>query len=878
MDDFRKTLIPDPDPTETKEWIDSMESLVALAGRDRAHHILRSVHEHLQVDGIQLPYLVRSPYVNTIPVEDQPAYPGDLELERKIRRAVRWNAAVMVHRANKAYEGLGGHLSSYASAAFLYEVCFNHFFRGPDHPEGGDIIFFQGHVSPGVYGRAFLEGRLSEEQLMAFRREAPGSGGLSSYPHPRLMPGFWETSTVSMGLGPITAIYQARFNRYLRHRGLIPHDGSNSGGGRVWAFLGDGETDEPEALGALALAAREGLDNLTFVVNCNLQRLDGPVRGNGKIIQELESVFSGAGWNVIKVIWGSTWDELLAGDAGQILRKRFDEVCDGEYQKYVTAGAGHVRDHFFGKYPELAAMAAGMDDRRIGRLSRGGHDPLKIYAGIDRALQGNGRPSVVLVKTIKGYSLGEGIEARNYTHQQKKFAGIKELKRFRDRMNLPITDAQLEQKAPFYRPAADSPEMAYLFEHRRALGGSVPQRRPCKTRIQVPADPVWKRFLAGSGKSEVSTTSAVVGVLGALMRDKALGKRIVPILCDEGRTFGMEAFFKPFGIYSSKGQLYTPVDADFLLAYRESRDGQILQEGITEAGSMASFIAAGTSYSHHGEPVVPLYFFYSMFGFQRTADLIWQAADMNARGFLIGCTAGRTTLNGEGLQHQDGHSHTLAGTNPAVIAYEPTYAYEAAVIMRRGLERMAAGEDVIYYLTVQNEPYRMPPMGEVTADGILAGLYLLHGPERVGEIKLAADAPHVQLLGSGSIMRQVLRAQDVLIREHGIRASVWSATSYTEVRRDAVAAERENRRGRLVGDARKISHLEATLGATEGPIVAASDWVRDYPDQLAPWLAGRLTSLGTDGFGMSDTRETLRRHFEVDTRAIVETVLWRLQM
>ena len=869
--DFRKTLVPDPDPSETDEWIQSIDAVVHLSGRDRAHEILHSVHEHLQVDGIQLPYLVRSPYVNTIPPDDQPEYPGDLELERKIRRAIRWNAAVMVHRANKRFEGLGGHLSSYASAAFIYEVGFNHFFRGPDHPSGGDLVFFQGHASPGIYGRAFLEGRLTEAQLEAFRRESPGSGGLSSYPHPRLMPDFWQASTVSMGLGPITAIYQARFNRYLYHRGMIPSDDA-----RVWAFLGDGETDEPESLGALTLAAREGLDNLVFVVNCNLQRLDGPVRGNGKIIQELESIFAGAGWNVVKVVWGSSWDDLLENDPKGILRKRFEEVCDGEYQKYVTAPVSYVREHFYGKYPELKAIADKMSDQDLARMQRGGHDPVKIYAALDRATRRDGRPTVVLVKTTKGYSLGEGIEARNYSHQQKKFAGVGQLKRFRDRMSLPITDAELETSPPFYKPPAKSPEMQYLMERRRALGGSLPQRHSAPITLQVPGDKTWARFFAGSGTSEVSTTGALVGVLGALLRDKEFGPSIVPILCDEGRTFGMESFFKPFGIYSQSGQLYTPVDAEFLLAYREAKDGQILQEGITEAGSMASFIAAGTSYSTHSKPMVPFYFFYSMFGFQRTGDLVWQAADMNARGFLLGCTAGRTTLNGEGLQHQDGHSHILAATNPAVVSYEPTYAFEAAILVREGLRRMLGGEDVIYYITLQNEPYVMPPIGDVDAAAVCRGLYPREDAGAAKRAELPADAPVVQLLGSGSIMLQVLDAQRELAVKHGVAAYVWSATSYTELRRDALACDDANRRGRLVGSARRVPWLQTCLGDSEGPIIAASDWTRDYPDQIAPWLGRRLTSLGTDGFGMSDTREALRRHFEVDTQAIVDAVLWRL--
>jgi len=871
--DFRKTLVPDADPAETRDWLESIDAVIEQAGQERAHHLLRQVHEHLQVDGVRLPYLVQSPYINTIPADEQPAYPGDLAMEKRIRRIVRWNAAVMVHRANLRHPGLGGHLASYASAATMYEVGFHHFFRSPQRPDGGDQVFFQGHSAPGIYARAFLAGRLSEAHLDGFRRESGDGAGMSSYPHPRLMPDFWQFSTVSMGLGPICAVYQARFNRYLQHRGI-----KDTSGNRVWAFLGDGETDEPEALGALSLAAREGLDNLVFVVNCNLQRLDGPVRGNGKIIQELESVFQGAGWNVIKVLWGSSWDPLLARDHDGVLRKRFAEVCDGEYQKYVTSDLSYVREHFFGKYPQLRAISDELSDRHLRRMYRGGHDPLKVHAAYDAATRSVGRPTVVLCKTVKGYALGEGIEARNYAHGQKKISGT-DLRLFRDLLELPIADAELDDP-PFYHPGADSEEVAYLLERRAELGGPIPLRKTDGVQVQMPAAAAFERFNAGSGTTEVSTTGAFVSLLAAMMRDKQAGSRLVPILCDEGRTFGMESLFKPHGIYSSAGQLYTPVDAEFLLAYREARDGQILQEGINEAGSMASFIAAATSYSTHGEPVIPLYFFYSMFGFQRTADLVWQAADMNARGFLLGCTAGRTTLNGEGLQHQDGHSLLLASTNPAVVPWEPTWAYELSIIARDGLRRMLAGEDVIYYLTLQNEPYIMPKMPDGAEEGVLAGMYLARSAKALlGDGGgLPKRAPTVQLLGSGSIMASVLAAQEKLVQEHGVRAEVWSVTSYACLRREALALDAEARRaGRPRGDGGQ-SWLERTLGATEGPIVAASDWMKLTSDQIAPWLGGRMLSLGTDGFGMSDTRDSLRRHFEVDTAAIVSSALWSLGM
>ncbi len=867
MTDFRTPFAHDTDALETREWIDSLQAVVDAAGPERAHFLLRQLHESLQVEGIALPFLVQSPYVNTIAVDKQPAYPGDLAMEQRIRRIVRWNAAVMVHRANHQFPGIGGHLSSYASAAMLYEVGFNWFFRSPTRPEGGDQVYIQGHSAPGIYSRAFLEGRLSVEQLEHFRREVlplpSGARGLSSYPHPHLMPDFWQFSTVSMGLGPMAAIYQARFNRYLHARGI--KDTSQS---RVWCFTGDGESDEPETLGALSLAAREGLDNLTFVVNCNLQRLDGPVRGNGKIIQELETTFHGAGWNVIKVIWGSGWDEMLARDTHGILRQRMNEIVDGQYQKYVTSDPAWVREDFFGKYPGLRELAANLNDREFKRFHRGGHDPLKVYSAFHAATETTGKPTVILAKTVKGYSLGEGIEARNATHQHKKFA-LEELKAFRTALQLPIDDAQLDD-APFYHPGAESPEVAYVRERRAALGGPIPQRAEAKVQVQVPGDSAWSRFYEGSGTAEVSTTVASVAVLQNLMRDKDLGKRIVPIVCDEARTFGMEAMFKPFGIYSSVGQLYTPVDAEYLMAYREAKDGQILQEGITEAGSMASFIAAATSHSTHGEPMIPFYLYYSMFGFQRVGDQIWQAADMNARGFLLGCTAGRTTLNGEGLQHEDGHSLLIASTNPSVVAYEPTFAYEAAILIRDGLRRMLGGENVLYYLTLQNEAYVMPKMPEGVTEGVKRGLYLYR----------AADAKpgqkRVQLLGSGSILAGVLAAQATLAAEHNVAADVWIATSYGEMRRDALAVDARNRVGQKTGKQAELPFVVQQLGRTAGPIIAASDWMRAVPDQVAPWLAGRLTSLGTDGFGLSDTREALRRHFEVDAEAVVQAVLWRL--
>jgi len=864
--DARDPFLHDEDPGETREWVESIEAVLASGGPERAHFLMRRLRDHLQSGGVPLPFVVRSPYVNTIPVAKQPAYPGDLTLEKRIRRIVRWNAAVMVHRANKHFPGIGGHLSTYASAAMLYEVGFNHIFRSPAASGSGDQVFFQGHAAPGVYARAFLEGRLDEGQLERFRREAT-PGGLSSYPHPRLMPEFWEFSTVSMGLGPLAAIYQARFNRYLHDRGF-----KDTSGQRVWAFLGDGETDEPEALGALALAAREKLDNLVFIVNCNLQRLDGPVRGNGKIIQELDSVFGGAGWNVVKVIWGTRWDALLDGDHDGLLRRRMDETVDGEYQKYAVMGGAYIREHFFGKYPKLAAAVQHLSDDELRRLNRGGHDPLKVFAAFDAARNAEGRPTVILAKTVKGYTLGDGFEARNATHQMKKL-GIKELRVFRDRLELPIDDDELEDP-PFYHPGPRSPEVAYVAEHRRRLGGPIPWRRKEFAQVPGPAPEAVGGFDGGSKGQEVSTTTAFVHLLQGLLRDPTFGRRIVPIVCDEARTFGMEALFKPFGIYSSVGQLYTPVDAEFLTSYRESKDGQLLQEGISEAGSLASFIAASTSYATHGELLVPMFFFYSMFGFQRVGDMIWQAADMNARGFLLGCTAGRTTLNGEGLQHADGHSLLIASAHPAVVSWEPTFAYEIAAIVRQGLRCMVEqGDNVIYYMTLQNEAYEQAAKPVVTDEDILAGAYLWRRAEDVEGAALEAGRMRVQLLGSGTIFREVRAAQETLVKTYGVAADLWSVTSYTQLRRDAMACDDRSRRG----DKGQQSRIQATLGATEGPIIAASDWMRAVPDQIAPWLGGRLTTLGTDGFGLSDTREALRRRFEVDAAAVVGAVLWRVR-
>ncbi|MCX8073096.1 MAG: pyruvate dehydrogenase (acetyl-transferring), homodimeric type [Candidatus Binatia bacterium] len=801
---------------------------------------------------------LNTPYINTIPVEEQPPYPGDLEIERRIRNIIRWNAMAMVVHANKEYPGIGGHISTFASVATLFEVGFNHFFRAPSPDYPGDQVFFQGHASPGVYARAFLEGRLTEQHLLAFRREFAPGGGLASYPHPWCMPEFWQFPTVSMGLSPITSIYQARFNRYLRARGLIAHDG-----GRVWAFLGDGEMDEPEAVGALTLAAREELDNLTWVINCNLQRLDGPVRGNGKIIQELEALFRGAGWNVIKVIWGSDWDPLLARDKKGLLVQRMNEVVDGQYQKYTVESGAYIREHFFGVHPELLELVADLTDAKLRKLRRGGHDPEKIYAAYKAATEHRGRPTVILAKTIKGYGLGEAGEGRNVTHQQKKL-NEKELRSFRDRLGIPISDAELVE-TPFYKPPADSEEIEYLLERRRALGGFVPSRRRHIVSLPPPPKSIFEEYYQGSGSREVATTMVLVRMLRQLMSDSEIGRLIVPIVADEARTFGMDALFRKFGIYSPKGQLYEPVDSDVVAYYREATDGQLLEEGITEAGAMASFQAAGTAYSTHGVNTIPFFFFYSMFGFQRIGDLIWQNADARGKGFLIGATSGRTTLAGEGLQHQDGHSHVLASTVPTVHAYDPAFAYEIAVIVEEGLRRMyREQEDCFYYLTVTNELYRQPPMPEGVREGILRGCYKLQAADPVGEW------PHVHLFASGAILREACRAQD-LLAERQIAAHVWSVTSWTELRRDALACRRWNMLHPLATPRR--SYLETVLADEPYPVVAVSDYMKVLGDALAPFVPAGLFALGTDGFGRSDERKTLRRYFEVDAECITVAAL-----
>ncbi|MEO8275535.1 MAG: pyruvate dehydrogenase (acetyl-transferring), homodimeric type [Thermoanaerobaculia bacterium] len=851
----------DSDKSETQEWMEALDDVVALRGDERARFLLGELADRAYRRGVPLPAPV-SPYVNTIPRFEQPAYPGDRLIERRIKSIIRWNAMAMVVRANKHEDGIGGHISTYASAATLLEVGFNHFFRGRGESGfDGDLIYFQGHASPGIYARAFLEGRIDERHLENFRRELAPGGGLSSYPHPWLMPDFWEFPTVSMGLGPISAIYQARFNRYLENRGLV-----ETGHRRVWAFLGDGETDEPESLGALTLAAREGLDNLTFVVNCNLQRLDGPVRGNGKIIQELEAAFRGAGWNVLKVIWGSSWDPLLERDTDGWLVRVMNETLDGEYQKYSVEGGDYIREHFFGRYPQLAAMVADIPNDQMPYLRRGGLDPEKVYAAYKAAVETKGMPTVVLAKTIKGYGLGGSGQGKNVTHQQKKL-NLEELREFRDRFEIPVADDQLGE-APFYRPADGSPEVEYVRARRAALGGSVPARKTWTVALETPALATLAEFLAG-GNREVSTTMVFVQILRQLLKDPAIGERIVPIVPDEARTFGMESLFRQHGIYSSKGQLYDPVDSNTLLLYKEKKDGQILEEGITEAGSMASFTAAGTSYATHGIDMIPFFIFYSMFGFQRIGDLIWAFGDQRGRGFLLGATAGRTTLNGEGLQHEDGHSHVLAATVPNLVAYDPAYAFELAVIIEDGMRRMyREREDVFYYLTLYNENYLMPAMPEGAADGILKGLYLL-APSPLG-----ADAPRVQILGSGSILGEAMRAQRILGEKYGVAADVWSATSYKELRRDALECERWN----LLHPAepRRVPYVTRLLSGARGPVIAVSDFMKLVPDQIARWVPQGLVPLGTDGFGRSESRQELRRFFGIDAEHVALAALGEL--
>jgi pyruvate dehydrogenase E1 component len=859
----------DNDVEETQEWLEAFGQLIEREGKDRAQFILQKLLEKGYERDVSLPFTANTPYINTVSAARQPAYPGDRDVERRIKSITRWNAMAMVVRANKKFPGIGGHISTFASAATLYQVALHHFLRGRDtlgeDGFGGDLVYFQGHASPGIYAHAFLEGRISLEQMECFRRELQHSGGLSSYPHPWLMPDFWEYPTVSMGLSPITAIYQAKFNRYLRDRGLRPHQGR-----RVWAFLGDGETDEPETLGAITMASREKLDNLIFVVNCNLQRLDGPVRGNGKIIQELETAFRGAGWLVLKVIWGSEWDPLLEADSTGLLVQRMNEVVDGQYQKYVVEPGSYIRKDFFGKYPELLALVKNHSDEQLKGLRRGGHDPVKVYAAFKAAITQRGLPTVILAKTVKGYGMGEAGEGKNVTHQAKKL-NDEELRLFRDRFDIPVRDEDLHE-TPFYRPPENSKEIQYLKDHRRALGGPMPRRKVRSEPLALPKDDIWQSFFAGVNR-DVSTTMVFVQMLTQLMKDKEIGKLVVPVVPDEARTFGMESLFRQFGIYSHVGQQYEPVDKGMLLYYREAQDGQILEEGITEAGSMASFIAAGTSYATHGKDMIPFFIFYSMFGFQRIGDLIWAAGDQRTKGFLLGATSGRTTLNGEGLQHEDGHSHVLASTVPNLLAYDPAFAYEVAVIIRDGLRRMyQEREDVFYYITLYNENYPMPPKPEGVDEGILKGLYRYRAA--AAGSSPAAPAVRAHLLGSGALLREALRAQEILAERYGVAADVWSATSYKSLVRDALDVERWNM---LHPDQEPRQPYVASLFAGEDtPIVAVSDFMKALPDQVGRWLPGRLFSLGTDGFGRSETREALRRFFEVDAECIVVATLYSL--
>lgn len=850
--------LPDSDPQETQEWLDALDSVLENESTERAYYLIGQLVRKAHLAGVVLPISTITPYLNTIPLDKEQRSVGNHELEHRIRALTRWNAMVIVLNANRESSELGGHIATFASAATLYDVGFNHFFHGKTENHGGDLVYFQGHASPGIYARAFLEGRLSEEQLYNFRQEVNG-GGLSSYPHPWLMPDFWQFPTVSMGLGPLMAIYQARFMRYLEYRGI-----ANTDGRKVWAFLGDGETDEPESLGAISMAAREKLDNLIFVINCNLQRLDGPVRGNGKIIQELEGVFRGAGWNVIKVVWGGKWDRLFAKDKSGLLLKRMEEVVDGEYQTYKSKSGAYVREHFFGKYPELLELVADMSDDEIWRLDRGGHDPHKVFAAYAAAVNHKGQPTVILAKTIKGYGMGEAGEAQNITHQQKK-VGEEALRKFRDRFNIPVTDEQLG-KLPFCRPPADSLEMSYLRDRSKVLG-TVPDRKIVAEPLQIPGLDAFEVLLKGTEDREISTTMAFVRMLGILVKDKNIGKRVVPIVPDESRTFGMEGLFRQLSIFSQVGQLYTPQDADQLMFYKEDKAGQILQEGINEAGAMSSWIAASTAYANHGVAMVPFYIYYSMFGFQRVGDLMWAAGDQRARGFLLGGTAGRTTLNGEGLQHQDGHSHLMAATIPNCVSYDPTFAYELAVIIHDGMRRMyQEQEDVFYYLTVMNENYAHPAMPEGAEAGIIRGMYLFNEGK-----SQSATAPTVQLLGSGTILREVIAAAELLAKDFGVTSDIWSVTSFNELRRDGLDCERWNM---LHPEAApRISYTEQCLGKRKGPVIAATDYIKSYADQIRAYLPGTYKVLGTDGFGRSDTRNKLRHFFEVDRYYIAVAAL-----
>ncbi|MCX5121151.1 pyruvate dehydrogenase (acetyl-transferring), homodimeric type [Micromonospora sp. NBC_00362] len=868
MSDGLPSQLPDIDPEETSEWVESLDGVIDERGAKRARYVMLRLLERARERQVGVPPLTTTDYINTIPSEREPWFPGDEHVERRIRAYVRWNAAMLVHRAQRPEIGVGGHISTFASSASLYEVGFNHFFRGKNHPGGGDQIFYQGHASPGMYARAFLEGRLSEHQLDGFRQELshPG-GGLPSYPHPRLMPDFWEFPTVSMGLGGLNAIYQARFNRYLQHRGI--KDTSQQ---HVWAFLGDGEMDEPETLGAIGVAAREELDNLTFVINCNLQRLDGPVRGNGKVMQELEAFFRGAGWNVIKVVWGREWDPLLAADTDGALVNLMNTTTDGDYQTYKAESGAYVREHFFGRDARTRKMVEPLSDDEIWNLKRGGHDYRKLYAAYKAATEHTGQPTVILAKTIKGWTLGSHFEGRNATHQMKKLT-LEDLKTFRDRLYLDIPDSALEDNPylpPYFHPGEKSEELAYLKERREQLGGYLPSRRTSTKRLAIPGPERFADVKRGSGKQKVATTQAFVRLLKDVMKDKEFGKRWVPIIPDEARTFGLDSIFPTAKIYSPHGQRYTSVDRELFLSYKESTSGQILHEGINEAGSVASFTAAGSAYATHDEPMIPMYIFYSMFGFQRTADGLWAAADQMARGFLLGATAGRTTLNGEGLQHEDGHSLLIAATNPAVVAYDPAFAYEIAHILEQGLHRMYgdAQENVFYYLTVYNEPTLQPAEpADVDVEGLLKGIYRYSPAPQV-------DGPKANLLASGTGMQWALKAQQLLAQDWGVGADVWSVTSWTELRRDAVETEEYNLLN--PGAEAKVPYIQQKLAEADGPKIAVSDFMRAVPDLIARWVPGDYTSLGTDGFGMSDTRHALRRHFHVDAESIVVATLRQL--
>jgi pyruvate dehydrogenase E1 component len=846
----------DIDPIETREWLESIDSVLDSSGPERAHFLLNQMIDFARRSGAYLPYTPNTAYLNTIATGRQPEYPGDRSIERRIEAYIRWNAMAMVVQANRKSSEYGGHISSYASSATLYEVGFNHFWRAPTDTHGGDMVFIQGHSSPGIYSRAYLEGRLTEYQLNGFRQEAGGEG-LSSYPHPWLMPEFWQFPTVSMGLGPMMALYQARFMRYLENRQMIPKSDR-----KVWCFLGDGEMDEPESMGAITMGVREGLDNLIFVVNCNLQRLDGPVRGNGKIIQELEAAFRGAGWNVLKVIWGSRWDPLLAKDTDGLLKRVMEECIDGEYQNFKAKGGAYVREHFFGRYPETESMVANMSDDEIWRLNRGGHDSSKVYAAYENAINHKGQPSIILAKTVKGFGMGAAGEGQNVAHQQKKL-DVEALKEFRDRFNIPVADKDIDD-IPYCKPDANSLEMEYLQERRKKLGGYLPTRRTKSDALPIPSLEAFKTQLEGTGEREASTTMAFVRILTTLLRDKQIGKNIVPIVPDEARTFGMEGMFRQVGIYSSKGQLYTPQDADQLMFYREDKQGQILEEGINEAGAFCSWLASGTSYSNHDVQTIPFYIYYSMFGFQRIGDFVWAGADLQSRGFMIGGTAGRTTLAGEGLQHQDGHSLVAASTVPNCVSYDPTYAYELAVIIQDGLRRMIGEqENVFYYITCMNENYVHPPMPKGVEDGILKGMYLLQVGGQ-GKIR-------VQLMGSGTILREVLAAAELLANDFGVPSDVWSVTSFNELRREALSVERWNQLH--PEDEAKKSYVETCLADREGPYVAATDYMKIVPDQIHRWMPGKYVTLGTDGFGRSDSRDALRQFFEVDERYIAVSAL-----